>query len=278
MRKLLLIVPLLVVGLFANTGIAQEAKRAITKITGDVYRFQNNFHFSVFTITGNGVVVTDPINAEAAAWLKAEIGKLTEQPITHLVYSHSHGDHASGGAAFGDVPNVVAHANAPAAIDGVAPTMRFSDQMTFTQGGKQFALTYLGPGHGVDLIAMVIRPENVGFVVDAASAKRLPYRDFPGSNVDDWTNQVRKIETLDFEIFAGGHGAMGIKADATTARVYMEELRAKVLAGLKAGKSVDDLVQSVTMAEYRDWASYEQWRGLNVQGMARFLKESGAAQ
>jgi glyoxylase-like metal-dependent hydrolase (beta-lactamase superfamily II) len=277
MRKLLLVVPLLVVGLLANTGLAQE-KRAITKITGDVYRFQNKFHFSVFTITGNGVVVTDPINAEAAAWLRTEIGKLTDQPITHLVYSHSHGDHASGGAAFGDVPNVVAHANAPAAIDGVAPTIRFSDQLTFTQGGKQFELAHLGPGHGTDLIAMVIRPENVGFVVDAVSAKRLPYRDFPGANVDDWTNQVRKVETLDFAIFAGGHGALGVKADATSARIYMEDLRAKVLAGLKAGKSVDDLVQSVTMAEYKDWGSYDQWRTLNVQGMARSLKESGAVQ
>ena len=106
MRKTWLIVSLIVVGLLANTGFAQQTKRALTKITGDVYRFQNKFHFSVFTITGNGVVVTDPINAEAAAWLRTEIGKLTDQPITHLVYSHSHGDHASGGAAFGDVPNV----------------------------------------------------------------------------------------------------------------------------------------------------------------------------
>jgi len=278
MRKIWLFVPLIVVGLVANTGFSQETKRALTKITGDVYRFQNKFHFSVVTITGNGVVVTDPINAEAAAWLKAEIGKLTDQPITHLVYSHSHGDHASGGGAFGDVPNVIAHANAPAAIDGVAPTIRFTNQMTFAQGGKQFELTHLGPGHGADLIAMVIRPENVGFVVDAASAKRLPYRDFPGANVDDWTNQVRVVESLDFEIFAGGHGAMGVKADATSARIYMEDLRAKVLAGLQAGKSVDDLVQSVTMVEYKDWGSYDQWRTLNVQGMARSLKENGAVQ
>ncbi len=259
----------------AGTAFAQAPMRAIEKITGDVYRFQNQFHYSVFVITGDGVVVSDPINAEAAAWLKAEIGKLTDQPITDLVYSHSHGDHASGGAAFG-APNVIAHANAPAAIDGVAPTIRFTDAMTFTRGTKQFELTYLGPGHGNDLVAMVIRPENVGFVVDAVSSKRLPFRDFPGSNVDHWTDQVRKVETLDFEIFAGGHGPLGVKGDVMLGRVYMEELRAKVLAGLEAGKSVDDLVRSVEMADYKDWGSYEQWRGLNVQGMARHLKEIGA--
>ena len=88
---------------------AQDAKRAITNIAGDVYRFQNNFHFSIFTITGDGVVVTDPINREAAIWLKSEIAKLTDQKITHLVYSHSHGDHASGGRVFGEASDIIIH-------------------------------------------------------------------------------------------------------------------------------------------------------------------------
>ena len=114
-----------------------------------------------------------------AAWLKSEIAKLTAQPITHLVYSHSHGDHASGGNSYGTVANVIAQQNAPDTIDGVKPTIRFTDAMQFTLGGKTFELTWLGPGHGKDLTVMVIRPENVAFVVDAVSSKRLFYRDFP---------------------------------------------------------------------------------------------------
>jgi len=274
----LILAPLLVMGLLINPSMAQEPTRAITKIAGNVYRFQNNFHFSVFVITGGGVVVSDPINADAAAWLKAEIAKLTDQPITHLFYSHSHGDHASGGASFGEVGTVIAQANAPASIAGVSPTTRFDDEMNFTVGGNRFELTYLGPGHGADLTAMVIRPENVGFIVDAVSAKRLPYRDFPGANVDHWANQVRKVEALDFTVFAPGHGGMGVKADVTSGRVYMEELRAQVLAGLQAGRSVEELSASVTMGKYKSWGSYEQWRALNVQGMARYLLESGAVK
>lgn len=114
--------------MMAGTVQAQDAKRSISKVTGDVYRFQNNAHVNVFTITSAGVVVTDPINADAAAWLKAEIAKLTEQPITHLTYSHSHGDHASGGSAYGDVATVIAQQNAPQDIDGVVPTIRFAMQ------------------------------------------------------------------------------------------------------------------------------------------------------
>jgi glyoxylase-like metal-dependent hydrolase (beta-lactamase superfamily II) len=253
---------------------AQSPVRSITKVTGDVYRFRNNNHYALVVVTDNGVVVVDPINADAATWLKTNLKQITDTPITHLIYSHSHGDHASGGQAL-DAKIVIAHANAPAAIDGVTPDIRFDDTRTLEIGGKTFTLVWLGEGHATDLITVVVQPENVAFITDAASPKRLPYRDFPRSNIDGWIDQIRKIETLDFKIFVPAHGNVGVKADATDARIYMEKLRQRVLDGLKAGKSVDDLAATVTMDEYKDWQQYAAWRELNVRGMARFLKESG---
>lgn len=276
MKRLMMILLLLAVG--QGTVNAQDVKREITRVTDDVYRFQNKFHMNMFVITGDGVVVTDPINEEAAIWLKAEIAKLTDQPITHLVYSHSHGDHASGGTGYGEVPNVIMQQNAPEDIDLVEPTIRFSEQMSFVVGSKTFELTYLGPGHGNDMMAMVIRPDNVAFVVDVVSSKRLFYSDFPGANVDEWTEQVRTVDALEFEVLIGGHGPVGVKSDVADGITYLEELRAAVLKGLKSGQSVDELKQTIKMEKYRDWASYEQWRELNVQGMARHLTESGALQ
>ncbi len=271
-----ILIALAVLALGANVVLAQDVKREITLVSGDIYRFQNKFHVNMFVITGEGVVVTDPINQEAAKWLKAEIGKITDEPITHLIYSHSHGDHASGGTEYGDVPNVVAHRNAPEDIDLVEPTMRFDEQTSFTVGSKIFELTYLGPGHGNDLIAMVVRPDQVAFVVDAVSSKRLFYRDFPGSNVDHWIEQVKKVNALDFDILIGGHGPLGVKRDVGEGLAYLREMRAAVLKGLKAGKTVDELKASVKMEKYKNWGSYDQWRELNVQGMARHLSESGA--
>jgi len=274
MKRLLMALTLLTLGLGA--ALAQDVKREITRVTGDVYRFQNQFHVNMFVVTGAGVVVTDPINQAAAKWLKAEIGKITEQPITHLIYSHSHGDHASGGTEYGEVPNVITHRNAPEDIDLVEPTLRFDNQHSFSVGDKTFELTYLGPGHGNDMIATVVRPDDVAFVVDVVSAKRLFYRDFPGSNVDHWMDQVRKVNALDFDFLIGGHGPAGVKRDAEQGLVYLEELRAEVLEGLKAGKTVDQLKASVKMEKYKDWAAYDTWRALNVEGMARHLQEFGA--
>ena len=255
--------------------LAQEPKREITHITGDVWRFQNNFHTSVFVVTAAGVVVTDPINAEAAQWLEAEIARRFATPVTHLVYSHSHPDHASGGAVFADTATVIAQENAPPEIDGVAPDIRFSERLSFTLGGHSFELTSLGPGHGADMLALVIRPENVAYIVDVVSPGRLPYKDFPGADIAGLIEQTRRVEALDFAILAPGHSRLGDKSDAVEAREYVEWLRAAVAAELNAGKTVEAIVAGLDTGAYADWSAYGRWRDLNIQGMARWLKQSG---
>jgi len=264
--------------LTAGLAQAQDVTRALTQVAGDVYRFQNNFHFGLVVFTEDGVVVGDPINAEAATWLEAEIAEMTDQPVTHLVYSHSHGDHASGGAVFADTAEVVAHKNAPEAIDGVTIETRVEDTDTMDVGGKTLEFTYLGEGHGTDLMVVIVRPENVAFVVDAMAPRRLPFRDFPGANFDEWLEQVKVIDTLDFDVLTPGHGEVGDRASVGEVIGYMEDLRAQVLAGLEAGKSVETLQEELTFPEYADWLGFDSWRVMNIAGVARSLKDSGVVQ
>ena len=82
----------------AAASAAQAAVREITRIAGEVYRFRNNGHYSVFAVTPAGIIATDPINAEAATWLKDEMKKRwPDKAIKFVVYSHDHADHISGG-------------------------------------------------------------------------------------------------------------------------------------------------------------------------------------
>ena len=249
---------------------AQEATRSLENVAGDVWEFTNNAHQSAVIVTSEGVVVTDPINAEAAEWLKAKIAEQFDAPITHLVYSHSHGDHASGGQVFGDV-TVIAHANAPEAIDGVAIDRRIASPENIEIGGKTLEIVPLVKGHGNDMLAMVVRPENVAFVVDVVSPKRVPFRDFAGADVDGLAQQIATVEGLDFEIMLPGHGPRGDKSDATEAREYMEWLRGQVEAGLDAGKSVEEIKASIDWSPYADWSMAAEWGPLNVEGMANWI-------
>lgn len=114
-----------------------QAKRTITHIAGDLYRLQNDFHFSAFLVTPKGVIATDPINAEAATWLEAEIDKRFAQPIKYLVLSHDHADHSSGGEVFADTATVIAHDRARTFGQPrltVVPDITFSNRTTREAG------------------------------------------------------------------------------------------------------------------------------------------------
>ncbi len=250
----------------------QEPKRAITNIAGDLYRFQNNFHFSVFLVTLEGVIVTDPINADAANWLKAEIDKRFGVPIRYVIYSHDHADHVAGGEVLADTAVVVAHDNAKRAIIGekrptAVPDVTFSDRMTIELGGKKVELIYLGPSHSDNLIVMRFPAERVVFAVDIISVKTLAFRTLGDSYFPGWIDAIKGVEAMDFDILAPGHGPMGTKADATSQRVYLEDLHAAVLAAARAGQTLDQMKESIKLEKYRDWGQYEAWLPLNIEGM-----------
>jgi hypothetical protein len=122
---------------------------------------------------------------------------------------------------------------------------------------------------------MVVRPENVAYVVDVVSPGRLPYKDFPGANIAGLIEQTKAVEALDFEIMSPGHSRLGNKADAVEAREYVEWLMAAVTAELNAGKTAEQVVADLDTSAYAGMMAYDMWRDLNVQGMARWLKESG---
>ena len=84
--------------------------RSIFPVIGDIYRFVNNRHSSLFVVTEEGVVFVDPLNVGAAEWVSAEIESLFDKKITHVLYSHGHHDHTSGAEKFGDV-EIISHVN-----------------------------------------------------------------------------------------------------------------------------------------------------------------------
>ncbi|MDP6873575.1 MAG: MBL fold metallo-hydrolase, partial [Alphaproteobacteria bacterium] len=176
---------------FTAGGVAASAqdapKRSITKISGDLYRFQNNFHYSVFLVTADGVIVTDPINAGAARWLKAEIAKRFAKPIRYVIYSHDHRDHIAGGEVFAeDGALVVAHERAKAVIVGekrptAVPQITFRRKLTLELGGQVIELVHVGRNHSNNMIVMRFPKERVLFAVDFIPVKTVPYRDLSDS-------------------------------------------------------------------------------------------------
>jgi glyoxylase-like metal-dependent hydrolase (beta-lactamase superfamily II) len=97
--------------------VAQQAPaRAIVNVTGQLYRVQNNNHYTVFLVTPEGIIMSDPINRDFSRWLKAELASRFKVPVRYVLYTHSDWDHASGGVVFADTAEFVGHRNMLAAL------------------------------------------------------------------------------------------------------------------------------------------------------------------
>ncbi|MDZ4346995.1 MAG: MBL fold metallo-hydrolase [Candidatus Binatia bacterium] len=254
-----------------------QPQREIMPIRGDLYRFRNAGHYSVFLVTPAGIIATDPIDADAARWLKAELTQRFAKPVKYLIYSHDHSDHISGGEVFADTAVVIAHENGKAVILGerrptAVPDLTFSDRLTMELGGKKVELLYLGKNHSDNSIVMRFPDERTLFAVDFIPVKSLPFRDFSDAYIDEWIESLKKAETLDFDILAPGHGVVGRKEDVRALRAYLEELREQVLGHLRDGKSVDEIKQLVKLDKYSGWGNYRNYLSLNIEGMARHLQ------
>jgi glyoxylase-like metal-dependent hydrolase (beta-lactamase superfamily II) len=89
----------------------QPPERSITHVAGDLYRAQNNNAFTVFLVTPEGIIMTDPIAPDFSAWLKSELDDRFGVPVRYVLYSHHHWDHASGGEVFAETAEFVGHEN-----------------------------------------------------------------------------------------------------------------------------------------------------------------------
>ncbi len=270
---------LLLLGLLAAAPVsAQPAEREITRVAGEVYRFRNNGHYSVFAVTPDGVIATDPIDAEAAAWLKAEIRTRFGKPVKYVIYSHSHADHASGGQVFSDTATFVSHETTRVLLvrdrvqTPIPPVSEaFATTRTVSLGGTVVELIYLGPNHGDGMIALRFPKERILFAVDFIPVRSLAYRDFPGAVFPEWLDSLSRAEALDFDILVPGHGPVGGKADVKMHREYLEDLRDQVTRQVKAGKSLSETQALVNLDKYRDWSGFADMRLLNIEGMYRMV-------
>jgi len=253
----------------------QAPVREITQIGGSVWRFRNNFHFSVFAVTPAGIIATDPINADAARWLQQQLRERFNQSVRYLVYSHDHADHISGGEVF-EGATVIAQENAKAKIVGerrptAVPTVTFRDAMTLELGGTVAELAYVGRNHSDNSLVVRFPAERVLFAVDFIPVETLAFRSLTDGYLEEWIESLRRVEAMDFDILAPGHGALGRKEHVRMFRDYMQTLHDQVLAGIRAGRSLDELKRTMTLERYASWQGYQQMRELNIEGMHRYL-------
>lgn len=275
---------------------AQDATPAanadLQQFADDTYAFVNSGYVSLFIITDEGVIATDPSSQggpERAEAYKAAIASVTDQPVKYLVYSHNHADHATGGDIFADTATFVAHELAIPKLAEMndprvpVPSLGFSDRMSIELGGKTIELLYTGRNHSDNNIVLFYPEQRILFAVDFIPIDRLPYQNLEDSYPDEWIASLQWIEdNLDFDTLVPGHPPLpGTKADVTAMRAYLTDLMASIQAARDAGLADNspEMVEAVRgdlEPAYGSWGMFAEWLPLNIEGILRIWAEADA--
>jgi glyoxylase-like metal-dependent hydrolase (beta-lactamase superfamily II) len=276
--------------LLALTGgaVAQSAPSpfATRKIDGtdNVYLFRYQGHQSMFIVTPQGVIATDPIGRyrpEAVTAYLAEIKKVTDQPVKYLVYSHAHFDHIAGGKPFKDQGAIViAHKNAKthfewakkqnALLDSVVMPDQVVDQKkVISLGGTTLELIYVGRNHSDSSLVMRLPKEKLIFLVDFIPIEALQYRNMP-DNISpvEYEDSIKNVLALDWDRMIPGHpyagGRLGTKKDAHDHLTYLQELSSEVKK-VASTKCIDAAMKEIKLPKYEKWSNYEQYLPGNIE-------------
>ena len=65
---------------------------------------------------------------------------------------------------------------------------------------------------------------------------------------------------------------MGTHGDVRDHRRYVEALYDAVLSVARAGKSLDQLKQSISLPKDASWSQYKAWLPLNIEGVYNRIK------
>src|SRR5262249_10011950 len=215
---------------------------------------------STIIIGKTGVIVVDAKQTEAGAKsLLAEIAKITPKPVTTAIITHSDGDHLNGLVAFPAGIKIIAHENnkkeQQAALSaggrGAPPADRLPNQVTtktketMTIDGVKLELYHFAPAHtSGDLI--VYQPAtkivSTGDIVVTNRADDNPNIHYEkNGSTEGWLKNVKGMIGLNADSYITGHGDIVTKADLQRKYDLTLARRNKIVAMVKAGKTLEEI-------------------------------------
>jgi glyoxylase-like metal-dependent hydrolase (beta-lactamase superfamily II) len=244
---------------------AAEGKLSVEPLRGGVHVIIGSGG-NIGVLAGpDGKLLVDGGLAGSRPKIQAELMKLGEGPVKHLVNTHWHFDHTDGNQWLHDEAGatIVAHENTvkhlthetrvepwnftfPPVAKGAVPTEVVQKDHAIKINGTLVALEYYGaPGHTDGDLSAHFPDADVFHTGDTFWNGHYPFIDYgAGGSIAGMIHacQTTLGKVSDKTILIPGHGAVAKKSDLSEFRDMLASIRDAVAKLKKEGKSVDEAV------------------------------------
>jgi cyclase len=211
-----------------------------------------------FIVGTDGVIVFDPkATTDSAKEVIAEIGKVTNKPITTMIISHGNPDHTRGLPAYRPGINIIAQRNAAKEIEALTfyftwtglpgdlagtdkpylPTQVVDSRAHLKVNGVNLTLLHWAPAHTSGDLVLYLPDQKIAFIGDLGGANI--HLENNGSS-EGMIETIRGLLALDCETYVRGHGALATKADLQKGIDDLIARRDKIIGLYVTGKSLDE--------------------------------------
>src|SRR2546428_1174426 len=214
-------------------------------------------------VMDSGVVLVDTMNPGSGAEILAQVQSVTNKPVTTIINTHNHFDHAGSNTEFPASVETVVHEDAKAnwsqatcppvthcgAFKGenakFLPRKTYKDKLTLFQGKDRIDLYHFGRGHTSGDTFVVIPSVRAVHTGDMFQRKNMPFIDVTnnGGNALEFTQTLNRaagtIKGVD-TVIPGHSPTLMTWNDFKEYTEYYGEFVASVQKSMKGGKSADE--------------------------------------
>jgi len=257
-------------------------------------------HIGVCVWNDEVLVIDSKSTVESTKKALVELAKVTGNPITRVVFTHSDPDSFNGREAFPDRATVICSFNAleehrknatvylesdtPAQVYGSWPRADFFPSITFAGrldiriGKKTVALVHHGAAHTSGDVVVWFPDDRLAFIGDLVFPGREPLiQDQKGGNSFALVRVLSILLDLKPQIrtFIPSHGDPVGRDVVLKSRYLIEDIHDKVTALYDSGKSLEEMKELLGIREPRESAGHWFWPSLAVT-VYRELSEKDA--
>jgi cyclase len=254
--------------IFAAAAIAANAlaqgPQSLTphQIKPNVYWLEGGGGNTGVIVGDNGVIIVDAKTTPAfGKMIVDEVAKITPKPITHVIETHSDGDHVNGLASFPTGLVIIAQEGNKKEQDaalakggpGAPPADHQPTQVVtktkeaFTFDGEKVELYHWAPAHTSGDLVVFLPTERIIFGGDLIPVQGPDpvIHEAKGGTSEGWIKTMQGVVKLNADQVVPGHGVVQTKAAVEARLKAVEEKRAKIVAMVKEGKSLNEIKGAV---------------------------------